>query len=67
MFAFLKKLFSPSVDSIIADITQKVEQLHAVAELHNAEIVAKQAIINEAAAEYDRAKAIAGKLTALVS
>jgi hypothetical protein len=74
MFAFLSKLFSPTVDSVISDITKKIEQLHAVAELHALEAQAKAKVIAEAnvlktfaEGEYSRAKVIAGKLAALVS
>lgn len=71
------KLFSfirPSVDSIIRDITLKVEQLHAVSEAHHIASEVHDAVAAErtklAAAlrsERDRAKAIAGKLTSLIS
>lgn len=74
MFSFLKSLFVKSVDSIIADITQKIEHLHIVAEAHAVEQAVQQKIIAEASAakafaeaEYSRAKTIASKLTALVS
>lgn len=74
MFQTIKSWFTKSVDSIIADIVQKVEHLHIVAEAHAAEQAAQQAIIDEAAKakafaqkEYSRAKAIADRLTALVN
>jgi hypothetical protein len=75
MFAYLKSLFSrKTVDSIIADITAKIEHLHVVAEAHaeaakiHSEVIAERSkLIVEANTEFDRAKAIAGKLTALVS
>lgn len=75
MFSAIRAFFSAhTVDSLIADIVQKVEHLHAVAEVHAAEQAAQAAVIAEAQAakafaekEYDRAKAIAAKLTALVS
>lgn len=74
MFKFLTSWFAKSVDSIIADIVQKVEHLHIVAEAHAAEQKVQQAIINEAVKarifaekEYSRAKAIAERLTALVN
>lgn len=65
MFSFFKKV---SVDSIIADITSKVEQLRVVSEFHAAESAAhaevikiKQELIATADAEYARAKSIAAK------
>lgn len=71
------KLFSfvrPTVNSIIKDIVQKVEQLHAVSEAHHAAADIHDAIIAERTklaaelrSERDRAKAIAGKLTSLIS
>jgi len=74
MFAFIRSLFTKSINSIIADITKKIEHLHIVAELHAAESVVQTAIAKEATAarlfadtEYSRAKSIAGKLTALIS
>jgi len=67
-------LFSHTVDSIIADISAKVEKLHVVAEahaeavkIHNAEIAVRTRLVATANAEFARAKAIAAKLTALVS
>lgn len=74
MFAFIRSFFIKSIDSIIADITLKIEHLHIVAELHNAETAVQAAIVAEAqkaqafaSLEYSRAKAIADKLTALIS
>lgn len=68
---FTRKL---SVDSIIQDIMQKIEQLHAVKEAKHAEAVAHAAAVEElkklqsaALQEKDRALAIAEKLTSLVS
>ena len=67
-------LFKHTVDSIIADISAKVEKLHIVAEAHaaaevahNEEVLLRQKLAAAARAEYTRAKAIAAKLTALVS
>lgn len=67
-------LFKNTVDSIIADISAKVEKLHIVAEahaeaekIHNAVIAERTKLVAEARAEFARAKAIAAKLTALVS
>lgn len=66
--------FRQSVDSIIADIQAKVKALNVAAEFHAAEadahrevILAKNALIGFADAEYTRAKAIAAKLEALIS
>ena len=66
-------LFSKTIDSIIADITSKIEQLHVVAEAHTAaaaaaaeaEVVAQKAR-TFAENEYGRAKALAAKFEALV-
>jgi len=67
-------LFRKSVDDLIKDIVNKVEQLHAIAELHAEEQKIHDETIRlatEARAlaerEFNRAKSIAGKLTALVS
>lgn len=66
-------LFSKTIDSIISDITSKIEQLHVVAELHAAEAYAQSEVELAAAKartfaqnEYARAKAIAAKFEALV-
>ncbi len=74
MLTLFRKWFGQTIDGLISDITNKVEQLHAVAELHAAEESVKAKIAADAKAaqafaekEYDRAKAIAAKLTALVS
>lgn len=63
-----------TVDSLIADIVQKVEHLHVVAEAKDAEAVVQHAAAaaavqakTVAVAERDRARSIAEKLTALVS
>ena len=66
-------LFSKTIDSIIADITSKIEQLHAVVELHAVE-AGIQAEAERVAAElrtfaeneFARAKAIAKKFEDLV-
>jgi len=66
-------IFSKSIDSIIADITSKIEQLHFVAEFH-AGMAAVKAEEEKRAAEartfaeneYARAKALAAKFEALV-
>jgi hypothetical protein len=67
-------LFTKSIDSIIADITAKIEQLHIVAEYHKVAAEAHAAIVAErtklanlALKEEARAKAIAAKFAALVS
>ena len=62
-----------TIDSIIADITAKIEKLHLVAEVH-AEAAKVQAEVEVAAgrarafaeSEYGRAKAIAAKFEALI-
>lgn len=66
--------FKKSVDSIVADITQKIEHLHVLAELHDAEAEVHNIAAAERAklsawftSEAVRAKAIAHKLTALVT
>lgn len=66
--------FKHTVDSIIADISAKVEKLHIVAEAHAAAEVAHSAeaslrskLAAEARAEYTRAKSIAAKFAALIS
>lgn len=70
MFNFLKK----SVDSIIADIEVRIEQLHVVAEahaeavkVHQAEIEFRTRLVASAEAEYARAKTIANRFTDLIS
>lgn len=74
MFSFFRQFFQKSVDSIIADITSKIDQLHIVSDvhaeavkLHNAEIEVRARLGAAAARESARAKAIAEKLKALVS
>jgi hypothetical protein len=66
-------IFSKTIDSIISDITSKIEQLHIVAEAHAAFAALKaeeEKLAGEARAfaekEYGRAKAIAAKFEALV-
>lgn len=66
--------FSKTVDSIIADITQKVAALQALSEKHHtaaaahAEAAAARTKLQSAALqEADRAKSIAGKLAGLIS
>lgn len=75
-FARLKAFFTskPSVDGIIADIVDKVEQLHAVkeakhleAEAHAAAVENYKKLQSAALQERERALSIAEKLTALVS
>ena len=76
LFARILAFFhsKPSVDGIIADIVDKVEQLHAVKEAKALEAEAHAYAVEEykklqsaALQEKDRALAIAEKLTALVS
>lgn len=69
----LFSLFRPSVDSIIGDITKKIEKLKILADLKNAEanahasvIVEKTRLAQAARAEKERALAIADKLKNLV-
>ena len=74
--SFLNKLVGraeASVDSIIADITKRIESLHVVAEahaaaakLHQDEIEFRSKLVATAGAEYARAKSIAAKFEALV-
>lgn len=66
--------FKPTVDSIIRDLTQKIENLHTVKEAKHAASVVHDAIAaeaqkaaEEARKERDRALAIAEKLTSLIS
>lgn len=66
--------FQSSVDSIIADISAKIEKLHIVAEAHAEAIVVHGVVISErqklvafAQAEYNRAQSIAAKFMALIS
>lgn len=63
-----------SIDSIISNITEQVEQLHAVSDEHHEHAEVHDAIIAESTAqaqahrkERDRAKGIAGRLTSLIS
>jgi len=65
--------FGKTIDSIIADITSKIDALHVVAEAHAAEALVQVQL--EAAAskarvfaenEFARAKALAAKFEALV-
>ena len=77
MLNFFGRLFgivTADIDSIISDIVTKVESLHAVAALHAEEQKVQAEIIADAQAakvfaekEYNRAKAIAERLTALVN
>lgn len=66
--------FTKTVDSIVADIHAKIESLHALAEAHHVEseihqiaAAEKVKLANWFARERDRARAIAEKLTSLVS
>jgi len=75
--SFLNKLVGrteASVDSIIADITKRIESLHIVAEahseaakVHNEAKALSTRLETEAIAEFNRAKSIAAKFEALVS
>lgn len=63
-----------TVDTILADIVEKVESLHVVAEAHAAAAEVHDAVVAErqklaawARTEANRAKSIAEKLRALVS
>jgi hypothetical protein len=76
LFSRIRAFFSSktSVDSIISDIVNKVEQLHAVKEAKHAEaeahayaVEAFKQLQSAALQEKERALAIAEKLTALVS
>lgn len=74
MFAFIKSFFTKSVDSIVADISDRVEQLHVVADakaleakLHDEEVAARTFLRDLATKEVARAKAIAAKFEALIS
>lgn len=65
---------SHTVDSLIADIVQKVEHLHGVAdakhveqEVHISAAMELSKLATVAQGERDRARSIANKLTALVS
>jgi hypothetical protein len=66
-------VFMKTIDGILSDITSKIEQLHAVAELHSDYANLKLQVESEARkarlfaeSEYARAKAIAAKFEALV-
>ena len=68
------KLFHKSVDSIVADIVKKIEDLHVVKELKHLESIAHAELVEKyqklqsaALQEKDRALAIAEKLTALIN
>lgn len=70
LFGFTQK----SVDSIIADIQTRIDQLHVVAEahaiaanLHKDEIEFRIKLVATAEAEYARAKSIATKFKELIS
>lgn len=76
LFARIKAFFTrkASVDGIISDIIDKVEQLHAVKDAKHAESAVHIAVAKErnqlaavALAERNRALAIAEKLTGLIS
>jgi hypothetical protein len=74
MFTFIKNLFKKTTDSIVADISAKIEALHVVAaahaeaeKLHNEEIALRTRLAAEASAEYARAKSIATKFKELIS
>lgn len=67
-------LFTKSVDSIVADITRKVQQLEAAVSHHNtqsdahhASALASDELALAHASEAERANSIATKLTALIS
>lgn len=67
-------LFRRSVDSIVANITKQVEQLHDAATRHHNDAAAHNAAASQSeqlaiqhAVERDRASAIATKLKALIS
>lgn len=71
---FLSLFAKKTVDSIISDISTKVEQLHVVAaakaeaeQIHLAEITLRNKLVAEARAEWTRAKSIAAKFEALIS
>ena len=73
-FTWLKSLFAPTVDSIVADIAAKAAKLHVVAEAkqleaeaHRVEINARLALRAEALTVVERAKVIAAKFEGLVS
>lgn len=66
--------FTNTVESIVSDITGKIEKLHAVAEAKHIEAQAHDAVAteriklaSEARSVRDRAKTIAEKFTALIS
>jgi hypothetical protein len=75
MFDLITSFFSrKTVDSIIADITAKIEHLHVVAEahaeaekIHAAVIAERTKLAQDARAEFARAKTITAKFEALVS
>lgn len=67
-------LFWKTIDSILSDITAKIEQLHSVADAHAAKalVAADEASLHTklhdfAVAEEARARKIAAKFTELVS
>ena len=74
MLSWIKSFFSRELHQILGDITQKIEELHAHAdaklqefEQHNA--IAADALAAASAAKQveEKARAIAGKFTALIS
>lgn len=73
-FAWLKSLFAPTVDSIVADIAAKAAKLHIIADIkaveaetHAREIAVRATLQRDALNVVVRAKAVAAKFEALVS
>lgn len=67
-------LFKKTIDSLVADITAKVEHLHIVATAHELEAEVHYRVVDErqalaalATAEGERARRIAGKFAELLS
>lgn len=74
ILAWLKSLFAPTVDSIVADISAKAAKLHVVAEAkaleaeaHAKEIAIRTKLQTDAAAVVSRARLVAARFEALVS
>lgn len=74
ILAWLKSLFAPTVDSIVADISAKAAKLHIIAEakaieaeVHAREIALRAKLQGDALAVVTRAKSVAAKFEALVS
>lgn len=73
MFSFLRSLYQPTVDAILADFSRLITKLDAAVDFHNREATLQQSIIDDAidlkafdVKEADRARNVARKLEELL-